>query len=405
MQEEKKRKSCIFHIDMDAFYVSVETLLNPKLKGKAVVVGTDSPRGVVAAASYEARKYGVFSAMSCVKAKQLCPHLIFVSSGRKHYIETSEKVMNCIQSYSPLVEVVGLDEAYLDASGMDLLYESPYAMAKALQEDIRLTTNGLTCSIGIAPLRFLAKIASDLNKPYGIAQIQEEEIHTFLKNMDLYKIPSVGKKFLKELHSIGMKTAGDVQKYNKDFLENRFGKQGLMLYERVHGIDNTPITPYREPKSESAELTLSEDTRNIPILKEYLEQHAQRVALNLREKRKKASVVTLKIKYADFKQVTRQLSLSVPTSSAKTLYEAACYLLDKEILTQAVRLIGLGASQFDMRIKEEQLQLLDISCLKKSEEFDNSFDNKVEQEMQREKLDTTLDRIKKKYGSNILKSF
>ncbi len=395
---EVKSSQIIFHVDMDAFFVSVETLLNPSLKGKAVVVGSDSPRGVVAAASYEARKFGVFSAMSCVKAKQLCPHLIFVYSGRQYYSEISQKVMSCIRSFAPLVEVMGLDEAYIDASGMHRFYESPYAMAEKIQQQVYEVTGGLTCSIGIAPVRFLAKIASDLNKPHGIAEIKEHEIQDFLRYLDLYKIPLVGKKFLQSLHALGIRTAGDAQNYSKDFFERKFGKQGVMLFERVHGIDNTPIVSYHEPKSESAENTLDVDTKDKEELKSYLKVHAERIAKGLRKIDKKASVVTLKIKYSDFKQITRQMSISAPTCSAKTLYEAGVFLLDKEELSQAVRLIGLGASQFDVKKKIEQATLCDDLFSKTS-----NFNVSHEEEKQREKIEKTLDLIKDKYGKHILK--
>ncbi len=389
----------IFHIDMDAFFVSVECLLNPKLKGKAVVVGKDASRGVVAAASYEARKFGVFSAMSCVKAKQLCPHLIFVYSGKEYYSEVSKKVMACIKKYSPAVEIMGLDEAYLDASGIWKEYESPYKMAEIIQKDIFQTTGGLTASIGIAPLRFLAKIASDLNKPHGIAEIQNHEVENFIKNLDLYKIPSVGKKFLKALHSFGIHTGRDAQKYSKDFFERTFGKQGIMLFERVNGIDTTPITPYHEPKSESTEITLEEDTKDKDILKQYLRQHAERVGQGLRKINKKASVITLKIKYTDFTQITRQTPLPLPTYSTKTLYEVACYLLDKENLLKDVRLIGLGASQFSIKAKTEQISLFNDNELNKKSHFNT--DSCIEK--QRDNLDSTLDLIRAKYGKNILK--
>ncbi len=399
---EKQDSACIFHIDMDAFYVSVERLLNPDLHGKAVVVGHDHARGVISAASYEARKFGVFSAMSCVKAKQLCKDLVFVYSGRKYYSQLSEIVMNCIKSYSPLVEVVGIDEAYLDAGGMHYLYESPYAMAKILQEDVYEKTGGLTCSIGIAPLRFLAKIASDMNKPHGIFEIKQDEVEGFLKSIDLYKIPFVGKKFLKSLHDFGIYTGNDALFYSKDFYERKFGKQGIMLYDRVHGIDDTKITPSREAKSESAEITLDEDTRDKEVLKNYLKIHAQRIGAGLRDMGKTAGVITIKIKYKDFNQITRQLSLSVPTCADKSIYEAGVYLLEREELINDVRLIGLGASQFDAKIKAEQASLLDLmpsQAVKKQE----AFDTDLQSESKRQKVDKLLDSIKNKHGNAIMK--
>ncbi len=395
----KGQKPIILHIDMDAFFVSVECLLDPSLKGKAVVVGSDHARGVVAAASYEARKYGVFSAMSCVKAKQLCPHLTFVYSGREYYSSVSKHIMSIIRSFSPLVEVMGLDEAYLDATGMENFYQNPYAMAKEIQEKIFNDTNGLTASIGIAPLKFLAKIASDMNKPHGIYEVKEEEVDDFLKNMDLYKIPHVGKKFLQSLHALGIRTAGEAKNYSKDFFERRFGKQGILLYERVNGIDNTPIVPYHEPKSESAELTLEEDITDKAQLKEYLKMHSERIGKGLRKMEKKASTVTLKLKFSDFTQITRQLSLSTPTCSAKTLYEAGVHLLEKEDLPRPVRLIGLGASQFDAKEKIIQGSLIEEINTKNL-----SFDSDKFTEMQREKLEKTLDSIQAKYGNHIVKN-
>ncbi len=401
-----KNAQYIFHVDMDAYYVSVECLLNPELKGKAVVVGHDSPRSVISASSYEARKYGVFSAMSAVKAKQLCPHLIFAYSGREHYVNISRNIMNCLRNYSPLVEVMGIDEAYMDVTGIWQSYNSPYEMAQIIQKEIFEITNGLTCSIGIAPLRFLAKIASDLNKPHGIAQIQQEEVLDFLKAIDLYKIPFVGKKFLEKLHKFGIYTGGDAQKYSLDFFERTFGKAGVMLFERVNGIDLTPITPYHEPKSESAEITLSEDTKDKEELKQYLKVHAERIAFGLRKMNKKASVINIKVKYKDFTQLTRQISLPTPTYQTQTIYEIGCHLLDKLELKQEVRLIGLGASQFDAKIKTTQLSLLDeLNTSANSVEIQNNqaiIDSRKEK--QREKLDTVLDEIKAKYGKKSIQT-
>ncbi len=409
LANKRQLSQCIFHIDMDAFYVSVERLLNPDLCSKPVVVGKDHARGVISAASYEARKYNVFSAMSCVKAKQLCPDLIFVYSGRKYYEHFSKIVMDCIRTYSPLVEVVGIDEAYLEATGMHYLYANPFEMAKKLQEEIYQKTGGLTCSIGIAPLKFLAKICSDLNKPHGIYELKEENVEEFIKNLDLYKIPSVGKKFLKSLHELNIHTGNDALFYSKEFFERKFGKQGTLLYDRIHAIDDSTIQNHREPKSESAEITLEEDTKNKEILKEYLKIHAQRIGKGLREKKKTAAVITLKIKYKDFNQFTRQLSLSVPTCADKSIYEAGLYLLDKEELIKDVRLIGLSASQFDAKIKASQASLLDLIPTQKNNnetqkaQKEKVFDTQINTENQRQKVDNLIDSIKNKYGTNIVK--
>ncbi len=401
----KDNSTYIFHVDMDAYYVSVECLLNPELRGKPVVVGHDSPRSVISASSYEARKYGVFSAMSAVKAKQLCPNLIFAYSGREHYVSISKKIMACLRNYSPLVEVMGIDEAYMDVSGLWHSYGSAHEMAKHIQAEIFQITQGLTCSIGIAPLRFLAKIASDLNKPHGIAQIEEEEILSFLAQLDLYKIPFVGKKFLEKLHKFGIYTGKDAQKYSKDFFERTFGKAGTMLYERVNGIDYTPIVTYHEPKSESAEITLSEDTLDKEELKQYLKIHAERIGEGLRKIDKKAGVVTIKIKYKDFSQTTKQISLPTPTYQTQTLYEIGCHLLDSFNLKKEVRLIGLAASQFDVKEKNIQKSLFDeieehtilqASAVRK--DFQNAIQIDQCKEKQREKLDSVLDEIKAKYG-------
>ncbi len=389
-------KPCIFHIDMDAFYVSVECFLNPELKGKPVVVGHDSERSVISAASYEARKYGVFSAMSVVKAKKLCPDLIFVYSGMEYYMEVSRRIMLCIKEFSPVVEVVGCDEAYIDVTGIWKDYGSAYKMAEVIQKKVAEDCGGLTCSIGIAPLRFMAKIASDLNKPNGIAEIKEEEMYNFLTHLDLYKIPFVGKKFLAKLHSFGIYTAGEARQYSKDFFERTFGKAGLMLYDRVNAIDETPVVGYYEAKSESAEITLPEDTRNRDILKNYLREHAERIGAGLRSMEKKAQVITLKIKFSDFTSISRQITLPRPTFATKTIYEVGCHLLDKEELNQDVRLIGLGASQFEARIKTEQISLFDEIGAGKKEDFNTD----IKKEEERENLDKVKDAIKNKYGSN-----
>ena len=342
MQSEPLR--WILHLDMDAFYAAVEVLDNPELKGKPVIIG-GAERGVVSTASYEARKYGVRSAMPMFQARKLCPHAVFIRGRMERYVEKSREVMALLERFSPLVEKASVDEAYLDATGLERVFGSALNMARELQATI-YEHSRLSCSIGLAPVKFLAKIASDMQKPKGLTVLSHAETPAFLERLPVGKIPGVGPRMLKALELLGVRTAGDVQRYPKSFWQERMGKAGEMLFERGHGIDPRAVEPYSEPKSESAENTFAKDISDMEELSVWLLRQAERVGKNLRAGRLAGRTITLKLKYNDFTQKTRSRTLKQPTNLTRTIYDTAMDLLRGQPLERPLRLIGGGRVPF-----------------------------------------------------------
>ncbi|WP_223290488.1 DNA polymerase IV [Nitratidesulfovibrio sp. SRB-5] len=335
----------IMHIDMDAFFASVEQMDDPSLRGKPVAVG-GSHRGVVSAASYEARRFGVRSALPMSTALRLCPHLIVVPGRMRRYAEISHRIMDALREFSPLVEPASVDEAYLDATGLERLFGPVENMGMAVKARVLDVTGGLTCSVGAAPVKFLAKIASDVNKPNGLFILYPEDVAEFLRTLPVGRIPGVGKRSLDALEQLGVRFAGDVLRYSREFWERRFGKGGVHLHERASGVDPREVEPYSEPKSESAENTFSEDTADRAVLRRWLLAQAERVGASLRRQRLAGRTITLKVKYADFRSISRSHSLPEPTASTETIFDEACRLLDALTLADRVRLIGVGVSNF-----------------------------------------------------------
>ncbi len=376
----------ILHIDMDAFYASVEILDHPEFKGKPVIVGGISGRGVVAAASYEARKYGVHSAMPMFQALKKCPDARVVPPRKDRYKQISEKVMEILKSFSPLVEQVSIDEAYLDAGGCERLFGSAETMAGEIKNQIRQQIH-LTCSIGIAPVKFLAKIASDMNKPDGLTVIYPENVLEFVQSLPVKNAPGVGPKMFRELKELGINTFGDVQNFPEKFLTDTLGSFGRRLKELSMGIDKSPVVPFSPPKSISAEETLGFDTADHLLLKKYLLHQADEVGRHLRKAGVRAKTVSVKLKYSDFQQITRSITLKNPTCSSGTLYHEACRLLDHCPMIKKVRLIGVGASGLVHETHPVQMTFFDLP------HQDNT---------KREKLDKTLDLIQDRFGKEIL---
>ena len=377
----------ILHIDMDAFYASVEQLDNPGLKGKCVIVGGPSKRSVVSAASYEARKYGVRSAMPVFMAKQKCPEGVFVSPRIQRYKEVSKKIMKLLCDFSPLVEPVSIDEAYIDITGGERLLGSPEQVGIHIKEKIREKVK-LTCSVGIAPNKFLAKIASDMEKPDGLFIIMPDEAHEFIKSLAINKVPGIGKKTGSLLENLGITTLGDVKKYREKILLSRLGKSGKRLIELSACIDNSPVTPFSQRKSVSTEHTLTEDTRDQTILKKFLLKHSQDVGRELRRLEVKAKTITLKLKQEDFKQITRSTTIDNPTQSSETIYSTACRLLLKYRLKTKIRLIGVGASGFVPSAMPFQMELFE----QKEKKGDNW-----------EKVERAIDAIIEKFGEDAVR--
>lgn len=334
------------HVDMDAFYASIEQHDFPALQGCPVIVG-GGQRGVVSAASYEARRFGVHSAMPLWQARRLCPQAVVQPVRMARYVEVSRRVQAVLQQFSPRVEQASVDEAYLDATGLERLFGPVDALARAVKQAVFETTGGLTCSVGLAPVKFLAKIASDRNKPDGLTILFPEKVEAFLQTLPVNDIPGVGRTFLEKLQALGIRTCGDVRQRSQTFWERRFGKAGVVLWQRAQGVDPRQVEPLTAPKSESAENTFDEDTLDREVLRRWLFRQADRVGRSLRRQKLCGRVVTLKVKYADFRRVSRQLSLPEPTCATQTIYEAAYDLLEALNPVHPVRLIGLGVSHFE----------------------------------------------------------
>jgi len=378
----------ILHIDMDAFYASIEQHDNPDLKGKCVIVGGTSGRGVVSAASYEARRYGVHSAMPIFQARKKCPEGVYIHPRMARDREISSKVMAILQTFSPLVEPVSIDEAFMDITGSERLQGSPEDIAHAIKADIRSRLK-LTCSVGAAPVRFLAKIASDMNKPDGLTIIPAQAVPEFIKTLPIEKVPGVGKNARQHLDMLGICYLGDVNALSLPVLEKKLGKFGRRLAELAAGMDKTPVSPESQRKSISSEITLERDTHDREKLEKILLQQSQIVARSLRKHAFRARTITLKIKRADFKQFTRNRTISTPTQSSETIYKAALALFERFRLKQKVRLIGVGASGLIGDAVPVQMDMFAAPADPGEKTW--------------EKVDQTLDRISRKFGNNAVR--
>ncbi|GGE24519.1 DNA polymerase IV [Psychroflexus planctonicus] len=336
----------IIHVDMDAFYASVEQLDNPSLRGKAIVVGGSSDRGVVAAASYEARKFGVKSAMSGKLAKRLCPELIFVKSNFDRYREISEQIRSIFFEYTDLVEPLSLDEAYLDVTHNKKGNPSATQLATEIRKRIKEKT-GLNASAGISINKFIAKVASDINKPNGQKTIPPEEVISFLEGLDVRKFHGVGKVTQEKMYKMGIFTGADLKKYNLADLEDKFGKSGKHYYQVVRGIHLSEVKPNRIRKSLGAERTFSENISSEIFMLERLEQIAAEVERRLKSKDVAGKTITLKIKYSDFSIQTRSKTLAYYISSKSLLLEEAKNLLYQEEVRESVRLLGISVANLN----------------------------------------------------------
>lgn len=352
----------IIHVDMDAFFAAVEQLDHPEWRGKALAVGGGGDRGVVSAASYEARKYGVRSAMNGVLAKRLCPHLIFAPSRLERYKEISGIVRSVFIEYTSLVEPLSLDEAFLDISE----YPSASLIAQEIREKIYSKT-GLTASAGISINKFLAKIASDWNKPNGQKTIPPEEVLPFLEELDVKKFHGIGAKTKLKMYGLGIYTGKDLKSKTETFLEQHFGKSGGHYFKVVRGIHNSPVKPHRVPKSVGAERTFSTNLSSELFLEDKLKSIAELLEKRTKKNKVAGKTITLKIKYSDFVQQTRSKTGGLYLSSKELIFEEAKKLLYQEKLLNSVRLIGISLSNLNTSqkkptkpkivIKEVQLSL------------------------------------------------
>ena len=353
----------IAHVDMDAFYASVEQRDRPELRGRPVIVGADpGGRGVVSACSYEARVYGVHSAMPIGRAARLCPHAAFLPVDMARYRRVSTEIMAILDGFSPLVEALSVDEAFIDLTGTGSLHGSPADAVAAIKRRIRDET-ALTASAGLAANKFVAKVASDLEKPDGLVIVTPGGEAAFLAPLPVGRLWGVGKVTAGELAALGVATIGQLQHLPRATLVDRFGSHGADLHDLAFGRDERPVTPVTPPKSMGAETTFDVDCRDPARLDVTLRAQAERVAHDLRAEGYAASRVTLKLRWADFRTLTRSHT-GDPTQDGLDIYRRAAALLAREPLTQAVRLIGVSASAL-RSAGTGQLDLLDAAALRR----------------------------------------
>ncbi len=375
----------ILHIDLDAFFVSVEQALNPSLKGKPVIVGGQpGSRGVVASASYEARAFGIRSAMPLAKAYRLCPQAIFLQGDFTQYQQASDKFMAILADFSPCLEPGGLDEAYLDITGCDI-FGSPRQIAVTIKERIRKELD-LIASVGIASCKVVAKIASDLSKPDGLIEVPAGQEKEFLSPLAIGKLPGVGSKTEQALKTVGITTIGQFADLPAESARRILGASGMTLYRHANGIDNRKLESPGEAKSISRETTFAQDTLDRRVLHAILRYLCERVTAELRQQNKQAKTVSLKLRYADFDTINRSHSSKEATSSDDTIFATAVQLLEKALAAKQklVRLLGVEVS--NLVGDAQQLCLFDVNV------------------QRQERFDKAIDRIRKKYGFNAIQS-
>ena len=370
----------ILHVDMDAFYASVEQRDHPELRGKPLIVGGVSGRGVVAAASYEVRKFGVRSAMPIRRALALCPHAICVRPRMSRYAEVSAQVFAVFHEFTPLVEGLSLDEAYLDVTSSRALKGDPVRIAADIKRRIRSDTS-LTASVGVATNKLIAKIASDLNKPDGLTVVTEDRIHEVLDPLPVNRLPGLGRKLGEHVVASGIATLGALRRAEDEHLRLIFGKHWQSWRDRASGIDDREVESDHDEKSVSNERTFGEDLRDIEMMRTELAVLADKVSGRLRAKELKAACVGIKIRLHDFKTLNRQCTLATPTAESRVIAERARSLFDAWVGTQQrprIRLLGVSSSDFS---RESQSDLF-----------------AEPERQQNEKLDAALDAIREKFG-------
>jgi DNA polymerase-4 len=344
----------ILHVDMDAFFASVEQRDNPALAGKPVIVGAKpGTRGVVSAASYEARKFGVRSAMPVVRAQCLCPQGIFVEPHFDAYVEASDRVMDILSDFTPLVEQVSIDEAYLDITGTEKLWGTPRNIAREIKDRVKNQTK-LTISVGVAPNKFLAKLASDLDKPDGLtmAPFDDQEIIAWLGPMPAGRLFGVGKVTEELFFKQGIKTIGQIQNLSLDFLVKKFGETGRSLYELCRGIHDSPVQLLEESKSVSREHTFQNDTADIDILKATMLSLSRDVGRRARREGHKGTTIVFIYRGKDFTKHTRRTTLGNATDISRVIFENACNLFAASpAYGKFLRLIGVGLTNFSNTVQ------------------------------------------------------
>lgn len=370
----------VIHADMDAFFAAVEQRENPELQGKSVIIGgvNLSNRGVVSTASYKAREYGVHSAMPVAEARKLCPDGIYLPARHDLYQEVSREILSILKNYTPLVEKISIDEAFLDIKGCERLYGNPLEIAEKIKKDVKNKTK-LTISIGLSVNKFLAKLASDFDKPDGLTVIEHENIKEFMADLDIRKIWGVGQIFADNLAEIGVYQVKDIWPYSLNELKKKYGKAGIKLYYLSRGLDNRKVESKNEIKSVSHEETFAENIEDIDKLWAYLFKMSEKVSFRLHSNNLRGNTVFIKVRYADFSTVNRQISLKNNLNSTELIYKIGKKLIkDNKLLKKPLRLLGIGVSNLS---DSEKMQL-------------NLFDKAADDS----EIDKTIDAIKRKYG-------
>jgi len=376
------KPKAIIHLDVDAFYAAVEVLDNPSLKGKPIVVGGPKARGVVSSSSYEARKFGVHSAQPIATAMRLCPQGIYLPVRMSRYKEVSEQVFEIFSRFTPLIEPLSIDEAFLDLTGSVRLFGPPEEIAKNIKKAV-VEEIGITVSAGVAPSKFVAKIASDLQKPDGLTVVPEGKVKEFLEPLPIAKLWGVGRATQEALARLGVKTIGDLSRISLDVLERSFGKHGTHLHFLSHGVDDRDVELRREMKSIGREETFPDDLLDVGAIRREILFLATRVSHRLRCHGVAGRTVTLKVKFSDFRQVTRSETLQEATDDGWEVFHHCCRLLDKtEIGKRPVRLLGISLSQLRAQGEEGQLSLFQTGL----------------PAPKRKRLNSALDRISEKFG-------
>lgn len=347
----------ILHVDMDAFYASVEVREQPALAGRPVIVGGSAEgRGVVAAASYEARQFGIHSAMPMVRALRLCPDAVRLPVRMELYQEISRQIRDIFARYTPEIEPLSLDEAFLDVTASEKLFGSPLEIAQQIKQVIQ-DELGLIASVGVAPNKFLAKIASDLEKPDGLVTVEPDAVQEFLDPLPISRLWGVGKVTAGQFERLGIQTIGQLRRRTPEFLEFEFGKFGKQIWELAHGRDSRPVVSDHRAKSLSTEHTFAEDIRDSAILRAWLIDLCEQVGFRIRQHGFYGRTVQIKLRFADFRTITRAQTLDKPSQSTADISHTALELLARARPDQsAVRLLGVGISGLDqsMTMNDQQ---------------------------------------------------
>lgn len=377
----------ILHIDMDAFYAAVEQQDHPEFRGRPVVVGANPRhgrgRGVVSTASYEAREFGIHSAQPISQAWKRCPHAIFLPVRMSRYVNISRQIMNILQDFSPHLEKISLDEAFLDITGTGRLLGSPEQIGYRMKARI-LEDTGLTASVGIGPNKLIAKMASDFQKPDGLTYVDKINVQRFLHPLPVRQLWGIGKQTEKRLLAYGVRTIGDLAGLDQDFLIREFGKWGRCLYHYSHGMDESPVIPYRNTKSISNETTFRKDEKDRDVFRETLLGLCDKVGFRLRQQGLMARTVSLKVRFADFTTIIRNSTLPKPIHLSEAVYHEVFHLFESiDTAERLIRLLGVGVSQL---ISAQQLQ---------GDLFgENNRDERITQ---------AVDRLKNRYGTDAIK--